>query len=47
MSVFSILLCIALIVLWLLMSPLFTKIGSWVMDIINSFTNEDEEEKED
>nr|DAJ60467.1 MAG TPA: hypothetical protein [Caudoviricetes sp.] len=46
MSVFSILLCIALVVLWLLMSPLFAKIGSWVMDMVNSFTNEDEEEKE-
>lgn len=46
MSVFLILLCIALIVLWLLMSPLFTKIGSWIMDMVNSFINEDEEEKE-
>jgi len=45
MSVFSILLCIALIVLWLLMSPLFIKIGSWVMDIVNSFINEDEEKE--
>lgn len=45
MSVFSILLCIVLIVLWLLMSPLFTKIGSWVMDIVNSFINEDEEKE--
>lgn len=45
MSVFSILLCIALVVLWLLMSPLFAKIGSWVMDMVNSFTNEDEEKE--
>lgn len=45
MSVFSILLCVVLIVLWLLMSPLFTKIGSWVMDMVNSFINEDEEKE--
>ena len=45
MSVFLILLCIALIVLWLLMSPLFAKIGSWIMDMVNSFINEDEEKE--
>ena len=51
MSVFFILVLIGLIILWFLLSPLFEKIGKFVINVINKVfstdeINNDNEEKE-
>lgn len=48
MPVFFILVLIGLIILWFLLSPLFVKIGEFVINIINKSTDEinNNEEKE-
>lgn len=50
MSVFFILVLIGLIILWFLLSPLFEKIGKFVINVINKVFSTDEinnnEEKE-